>query len=460
MQPPSALPVSALPRYRIAPSAQALSHRPRNDVFQEVEGELMSAIVCTARQRPTPRSIAGATLTLALAFGAPVADAATSGCGLPTSGCTAPGWEKVDQAAAAFLCERGIAAGVFGVLHHRKVVVRPAYGWHDEAESRPLTPDALLRIASLSKPFTAAAVRELIADGQLELDERAFDVGQPGGGALAVAAFPQLADARAGEITIDHLLRHRGGWDRDAVGDPTFRELEIRAAMGLASLPSRAATLDYILGQPLQFAPGSRAAYANVGFLALGLIVEARSGGSLASAIQSRVLDPIGVADAEHQAGRTFRADQDAREPWYRDPSTAVNVFDPDGPPVSLPFGAWNHEARLGQGGQIASLDALLAFLRHRNVSGSAIGSARAAIEPGSHRASHTGSLPGSNALLRQRGDGYDYAAAFTSRPASGSSYAAQWLTAMDALINAGQVPIAAGAPACGDAVMGDGFEF
>lgn len=404
------------------------------------------------------RPVAGSPLLLLLWMGLLRAEVAPSGCELPTTGCTAPGWEVVDQTAVAFLCQRGIAAGVVGVMHRGEVVVRRAYGWHDEARTRPLQPDALLRMASLSKPFTAAAVRELIAADHVRLDDRAFDLGQPGGGVLAVTPFPALADTRAREITIDHLLRHRAGWDRSLVGDLTFRELEIRAAMGLSGLPSRAQTLDYILGQALQFTPGSRAEYSNVGYLALGLIVESRTGESLASVIQSRVLDPIGVMDTDHQAGRTFAVDQDPREPRYRDAALGVNVFDPSGPPVPLPYGAWNHEARLGQGGQVASIDTLLAFLRHRQVSGAAIGSRRAMSEPAGFRAHHTGSLPGTDAL-RQRGDGYDYAVMFTSRPAGGSSYAAQWMLAMDGLIDTGQLPSAAAGPDCGDLIRVDGFE-
>lgn len=395
---------------------------------------------------------------LMLAWAMSSAARAESACGLPVSGCVAPGWEAVEQSADTFFCDRGIPAGVVGVLHRGRVVYRRAFGWHDAAATQALQTDALLRMASLSKPFTAAAVRELIAAGQLSLDSRAFELGQAGGGVLTIAPFPGLGDNRLRDITVDHLLRHRGGWDRDVAGDLTYRELEIRSAMGLPQLPSRAETVAYILGQPLQFTPGSRSAYSNIGALVLALIVEARTGQPLVDVIQQRVLDPLGVPDPDHQAGRTFRAQQDPREPWYRDNGLAINVFDPSGPWVSLPYGAWNHEARVGQGGQIASIDTLLSFLRHRQVSGIAIGAARSTQELPSFRANHTGSLAGSDTLLRQRGDGYDYALLLAARPASGNSYASQWMGIMDGLINANSLPTQPG-PDCDADGWSDGFE-
>ena len=144
--------------------------------------------------------------------------------------------------------------------------------------------------------------------------------------------------------------------------------------------------------------------------LVLGLIIEQESGVAVERFIQDRVLSPLGIADADHQAGRTFENDQDDREPWYASTTSAVNVFDPTGPLAARPYGGWDHEARIGQGGQLATAGALAIAAAHRWVNGGNIGLPKSPTLRGGWRWNHTGSLTGTGALIRQRGDGVTYA--------------------------------------------------
>ena len=153
------------------------------------------------------------------------------------------------------------------------IVYEKDFGFLDDAETTTLPHDAMMRLASVSKPITATAIRTLIADGALALDDRVFEIGQPEAGILDLAPFPLLGDARLGDVTVEHLLHHEGGWDRDAVGDLTYREVPTSEEMGVPSPPGREHTVRWILGHPLQNTPETTYAYSNIGFLVLGLIV-------------------------------------------------------------------------------------------------------------------------------------------------------------------------------------------
>jgi CubicO group peptidase (beta-lactamase class C family) len=205
--------------------------------------------------------------------------------------------------------------------------------------------------------------------------------------------------------------------------------------MSLASPPGRDATVSWIIGQPLQFNPGAREAYSNIGYLLLGLIVEKYSGKAHIDFLRDEIFAPLGVPPDQILAGRTFPEDQDRREPYYDyagdiDP----NVFWPArgaGPDVPAPYGGWDHEARIGQGGVVASPLALLEYLDDHQVNGSSIGGARVIVDA----RNHTGSLEGTNALARQRADDVNFVVLFNKDPSTGS-YAIDMRTAFDAFFN------------------------
>lgn len=352
----------------------------------------------------------------------------------PITGCEVPHLAPVDDLMFAFMCSRGIPGATLAVSRDGVVVYERGFGFSDQALTQPMPPDAMMRIASVSKPMTAAAIRVLIADGELSLSTHAFDLGQPGAGVLPHQPFPALGDPRLADITIDNLLRHRGGWDRGIAGDLTYMETAIAQAMGVPSPPGRDNTLRYILGQPLQHAPAAAERYSNIGYLVLGMIVEEISGMELIDFIHQRVLLPLGVPQTEHTAGRTFEADRHPREPRYHAQGLVTNVYAPQGPRVSPPYGGWDHEARVGQGGQITTTRALLALLNARYISGPLIGAPLPSqLSPGFRR-NHTGALHGTESLARQRGDGICYAVIFNQR--ASPSYSGEIRTQLDQLFD------------------------
>src|SRR5262249_39147993 len=128
---------------------------------------------------------------------------------LPVSGTAVPDLAAFDRAMLTYMKERGVRAGALAVMKDGRLILQRGYGWAARDGSRQVQPDDPFRLASVTKPFTAAAVRNLIRRGKLSLDTRVFAL-------LGVKPPPgRFADPRLAHVTVRHLLDHRGGWDRD-----------------------------------------------------------------------------------------------------------------------------------------------------------------------------------------------------------------------------------------------------
>ena len=310
----------------------------------------------------------------------------------------------------------GIGASALAIMKDGNVVYEGVSGFMDPGSNMTTVPNVMMRVASVSKPVTAVAIRQLIADGLLELDTRAFDLGQPEGGVLTVQPFPSLGDSRLRNITVEHLLLHQAGWDRDITTDWVFREIKIAEAMSVSSPPGRENMVRYVLGQPLQFDPGSESAYSNVGYLILGLIVEKVSEQDYLTYVRENIFAPLGVSTEDVIQARTFPEDRSTREPWYDASGLSRNVFDPRGPPVRSPDGGWDIEAKVAEAGLVTTTRALLEFADEYVVSGSNIGKQRNGREERGWWAWAGGSLSGTNSLVYQSGEGINYVVLFNRR--------------------------------------------
>ncbi|MFC7110268.1 serine hydrolase [Nonomuraea rubra] len=86
---------------------------------------------------------------------------------------------------------------------------------------------------------------------------------------------------------------------------------------------------------PLDFAPGSRYAYSNYGYLLLGLIVEKASGMAYESYVKQKILAPAGVT--RMRLGRTLKAQAAPGEIVYESAQTSRTVTDASGAIVPAP---------------------------------------------------------------------------------------------------------------------------
>ena len=262
-----------------------------------------------------------------------------------------------DSRIETFRSRFGVPGLGVAVVRDGRLVYARGYGVADADSGEPVKAEHRFRIASVSKPITAAAVMQMVEDGVLALDDPAFaylsDLEPPDG------ATP---DPRLDDITIRHLLEHSAGWDRNAGFDPMFIPQQAADGVGAAAPASVETVIRYMLGQRLDFDPGSRYAYSNFGFAVLGRIIEAVSGLSYRDYMCCQFLASMGIQ--RMRIGRTRLADRSAEEVRYHDLRgvTAQSVF-PGGGIVPTPYGAFHLEAMDAHGGWIASPVDLMRFV-------------------------------------------------------------------------------------------------
>jgi CubicO group peptidase (beta-lactamase class C family) len=278
---------------------------------------------------------------------------------LPMSGTAVPELASFDRVVPELMARWGVPGAAVAVVKDGRLVLARGYGWADREARRPVLPGSLFRIASLSKPITAAAVLELVEAGRLRLGDHPFEIL----GDLEPRPGAHLnPDLR--KITVLNLLEHAGGWDGAASFDPMFRSREIAAAMGVPPPAGATAIVRYMLDQPLQFAPGSRYAYSNFGYCVLGRVIEKVTGERYGAYVQAHVLRPAG-ADCM-RLGRTRLADAapgEVRYYGYPGIGLARSVFTTGPPRVPWPYGGWSIEAMDSHGGWLASAVDLARFL-------------------------------------------------------------------------------------------------
>lgn len=179
---------------------------------------------------------------------------------------------------------------VVGVFRDDEPVTLDLDGLADIEASEPIDGDTLFYAASVSKQFTALAVAQLAAGGELSLDDdvRTF--------------IPELPDYGT-PITLSMLMHHTSGI-RD------FLSLLRMAGLGSASVNSRQIGLELLYQQKsTNFPPGTRYLYSNGGYLLLAEVVARVSGEPFPQYLKRHVLDPLGMHRSHVLEGRDAQAD-------------------------------------------------------------------------------------------------------------------------------------------------------
>ena len=275
-----------------------------------------------------------------------------------------PGTADDDAALAAFdimmrqfIARHEVPSAALAVTDQGRLVYARGFGRSDGDTGRRVTARSQFRIASVSKPITATAILRLVEDEALALDDRVSEL--LGWGDAGPAS--RIADSRLGEVTVRHLLQHRGGWDRDASFDPMFRSVAFARELQLPP-PARAGdVIRCMLRRPLDFPPGERYAYSNFGYCLLGRVIESVSGMSYEAYVRRHVLKPLGIR--RMRLGKTRLEHRLPREVRYFDDHCGPSVFAEDhGTTVPQPYGCWCLEAMDAHGGWLASAVDLARF--------------------------------------------------------------------------------------------------
>ena len=282
----------------------------------------------------------------------------------PISGAAVPGMESYDRVIPDLMRKYAIPGGAVAVLRDGKLIYARGFGYADVENRTPVQPDALFRIASVSKPITGVAIMKLVEEGKLALDDRVAPL------IAHLAPAPgATVDPRWEQITIRQLLNHTAGWDRNKPNggfDPMFRPAIAAAAVNAPAPASAETIIRYMKGIPLDFDPGTKHVYSNFGYAILGRVIERLSGMSYEEYVRSRVLQP--VAANRTRLGRTRLSDALADEVKYYFPGMGLNappaqsVFPGEGTaPVN--YGGFYVEAMDAHGGWVSSAVDLLRFI-------------------------------------------------------------------------------------------------
>ena len=196
-----------------------------------------------------------------------------------------------DELMEKFVSDNKIPGASLAVAKDGRLVYARGFGYSDLKKREPVRPDSLFRIASISKPFTAVAILQLVEQGKLSLDTSVFDL-LPHKPHLAQGA---KVDPRLKQITISHLLRHQGGWNRKETIDPLFHSIDISTALGKTPPASQDDVIRFMMGWPLDFNPGENYNYSNLGYCLLGRVIEQISNQSYEQYMVNEFLKPIGM---------------------------------------------------------------------------------------------------------------------------------------------------------------------
>lgn len=175
------------------------------------------------------------------------------------------------------IAKNEIAGAVTVVVNANKVLHLSADGYADIAAKKPMRPDTLFWIASMTKPITASAVLMLQDEGKLNVTDPV---------AKYIPEFTSLKtpSGKPANLTITQILTHTSG-----LGEASGPEAQ--QAKTLADL------VPLWLKTPMQYEPGAQWRYTQSGINAAARIVEIVSGMAFDAFLQKRLFDPLGMSD-------------------------------------------------------------------------------------------------------------------------------------------------------------------
>ena len=228
--------------------------------------------------------------------------------------------------------------GGIAALSVRDGVTTKAVAGIANSAGDPVAADTPFRVASISKPFVATIVMQLVDEESVDLDE------------TLSTYLPNTPIG--GDVPIHMLLNHRSGLrnytDRSEFIPEVFED------------PDRVFTPDEILTwveDTVSDEPDQHFAYSNTNYILLGQLIQRVTGTDLDTALQRRIGEPLGLEATRFAAIETANPDGLAA-PW----SAAVFDGDPDAAYDSIASSAWAAGSLTSTTGELATFfDALFA---------------------------------------------------------------------------------------------------
>jgi CubicO group peptidase (beta-lactamase class C family) len=266
-----------------------------------------------------------------------------------------PEFKKMDEIISTFQKKWGIMGLSAAVTKDGRLVYAKGFGYADERNSELVDANNQFRLASVSKLVTAIAIMQLNENEKFGLDDPVF--GHEG--ILNDSIFMNYSDPRIEKITVRHLLTHTAGWSKRS-GDPMFQPHLVARKMKTSLPVTSETTIQYVLNKKLNYEPGSRYSYSNIGYVILGKVIEKVSKMDYEDYVKLNILYPLGIYDM--QLGNSFYEEKADNEVTYYESRSygKVLAYNSNRNYVSRIYGGSDIKSLGAAGGWISSPAGLL----------------------------------------------------------------------------------------------------
>lgn len=226
-----------------------------------------------------------------------------------------PELKALDHSVDSFMNFWALKGMALAVVRNDSLVYAKGYGKADA--STPMTPGTTMRLASVSKLLTAVGIMKLQEEGKVFLDTPVF-----GPFGILKRFDPYIKDSNYYSMTVEHLLRHQGGFTTRG-GDVMFSTLTFMRNYGLSEAPDSETLVQKQLARRLAFEPGTWQDYSNFGYLLLSLIIEEASGMPYEDYMQEHVFKPAGCTGFSI-AGNYLKDRQPGESQYFMQPDSEL----------------------------------------------------------------------------------------------------------------------------------------
>lgn len=214
------------------------------------------------------------------------------------AGFSTEGLTRIDAYLKKEIETNKIAGAIIMIQRKGETAYFNSFGVRDSGTKEPMTPDAIFRIYSMSKPITTVAAMMLVEEGKLLLDEPVskyipsfanlkVGVETKGEGGSSLELVPATRP-----ITIQDLMRHTSGLTYGG-GASLVKKAYVDAKLSDGDFDN-AEFADRMAKLPLAYQPGTTWDYGHSTEI-LGRVIEVASGRSLYQFEKERLLDPLGM---------------------------------------------------------------------------------------------------------------------------------------------------------------------
>ena len=196
--------------------------------------------------------------------------------------------QRIDDALNSALNEKRIVGAVIAVMKDGALAHFRPYGLANREQGKPMTEDAIFRLASISKPIVTAAAMRMIELGRFGLDTPVTD--------FLPDFKPKGPDGSTPTITIRHLLTHTAGLSYDFLQPPEGPYNTIPVSAGIDGDFTMEDNLARMVEAGLTFPPGAAWLYS-VAIDVLGAVMAKAEGTDVEGAVQKYVTGPMQMTD-------------------------------------------------------------------------------------------------------------------------------------------------------------------